>query len=526
MSSHAERQCRAQGLQAADVFSQQFRLSKDDVLPIEGFNQIRLGDWFLSHGSGLPVAIANVDSQHFVFLGVGVDSDGDYLTEEVLNRKLSVLTSLNDRLGYLAQCAGRYAYITLSEEFSSIHLDPVGTLGVVFDPTTEIAASTVNLALDRRLVKNSAYMVTQSAGLNQGGRFAFGHTQDIQVKRLLGNHYLNLDSFSQHRHWDYGDEPFACTYSVAAFEKQIDLIIARQTSITNAIARHHKRTILALSGGEDSRVLLACAKECLDQVELVTHAENWRAQQDIDIAKKLADTVGQEILIIDAKNDPDIRITDAETLKAEQQKYRIASGNFPKAVPVRQSLIEVLRGYPEGGVLLRGHVTDILKAVLWRNIGIREYLAGTKPQTLVGLRLMMLGDPSAETDPELQIQYHDWLESLPENARDRLYDFMGIEQFRTHGMGAEFYAFTKNFYVCPGNDRLLIRETCKLPPELRVGFHFNDMLLRRAAPELEKFIYTRPADNKARNNRRPLDNMVLAYADTRVKNAWPRAFYF
>ncbi len=508
MARYAIRQCMVSKLDPAEVFSQQFHLSKNPALPIEGFAQIQLDDWVLSFGSDLCVVAATLGPQHFAFIGVGVDRDGDYVTKEVLTNKLSACPTLQDRLGYLAGCAGRYAYVVVSPEKSGLYLDPVGTLGVVFNPETQVAASTVNLALDRRIVKNDAYPMTRSAGLNRGGRFAFGHTQDVSVKRLLANHALDLESFAPQRHWDYGDDPFACDNSIQAFEQQVDLIIARHKSVINALARHHERAILPLSGGADSRILLACAKDVLDEVELVSHAENWRSQQDIVVARKLADAMGRDLRVVDAKDDPAFQISDPDLLRSEQDKYRVATGLFPKATPVRRRLIEVNQGYPAGGVLMRGHVTDILKAVLWRNIGIANHRPGHPPDVGVALRLMMLGAPETEDDPELQAQYRHWFDTLPEIAQSRPHDFMGIEQFRTHGMGVEFYAFTRNFFVCPGNDRAIIRAACSLPPELRVDFHFNDMLLQRVAPELADFEYNRPADNKTRQMRKPLTESV------------------
>ena len=162
---------------------------------------------------------------------------------------------------------------------------------------------------------------------------------------------------------------------------------------------------------------------------------------------------------------------------------------------------------PPGGTVLRGHVTDISKAVLWRNIGIKSRAAqggaGISPET--GVKLLMLDSSEAQNSPWLQQKYAEWLATLPPAAQERSIDFMGLELYRTYSLGTLFYALNRNFYMSPGCDRQIIQNLVSAPPRLRYDFHYNDRLLAATVPTFLDISYARGNDDLTRSDRPPLD---------------------
>lgn len=164
---------------------------------------------------------------------------------------------------------------------------------------------------------------------------------------------------------------------------------------------------------------------------------------------------------------------------------------------------------PEGHIVLRGHVTDISKAVLWRRLGLRSFAKDSQspvsPKT--GVKLMQ---PRPSSDSEYDALFEDcygqWQDALPANTRGRSLDFMGIEQYRTYSLGNSFYAMGRNFYMSPGNDRAIISALVSIPPDFRAALHANDMLLSMAAKTLADVPYVREGDNELRLSRPAMES--------------------
>ncbi len=83
-------------------------------------------------------------------------------------------------------------------------------LGLAYNPRTRIVASLAALTEPGPIQPQINYPLTDRAMHPKGGRFAFGYTCSVDVTRLLANHYLDLRSFTAHRHWPRPDMVFEC----------------------------------------------------------------------------------------------------------------------------------------------------------------------------------------------------------------------------------------------------------------------------------------------------------------------------
>lgn len=511
MTIEAVRLSKERGHRFPVVFSNQWVLSEDSPGPLPKYTPHQLGKWTLHAGPELDVAVA-VDPERDIsvaFLGQGVDRHGDFVTDAVLKAHLSTASDPAALANELTMIGGRYLFIIVAPDFRRLYLDPSGCMGAVYDPIERLVAATLFMALARPLEPEKDFPFGDIAETGSGGRFAFGVTPDARVRRLLCNHYLDLRYFTVHRHWPHPDDDLTCPMTMDAIEERVDVVISRHRQILDALTKA-RPTLLPVSGGNDSRLLLGLSKGILDQyLMFFVHRHNRVGRFDVKVAKQVAKAIGVELAVLDAVND---RSFDRPLRfgRRMNDRKRLATGILeggpdenPREIVVRQVL-------PQGASLLRGNVTDVSKAVLWGNPGIREFLQtnGTHHDPAVGIKMMRLGSQNAASDPWCLDAYKAWQESIPASAAARILDFTSLEHFRSHGQGAGFYAATNNFYQTPSCDRTILQALISIPPHLRAYFHVNDLILDMTAPELIGVPYGGDIHNKVRANRMSLEDYL------------------
>jgi len=117
--------------------------------------------------------------------------------------------------------SGSWFFVLDCEAGRRLYLDADGTLSAVWDPATGVAAATAAMLLDDRAYadrfETSLYRHLDVVG---DGWFPAGLTAHRGIKRLLVNHYLDLDTATAHRHWPVQDivptdDPSAACLSIA-----------------------------------------------------------------------------------------------------------------------------------------------------------------------------------------------------------------------------------------------------------------------------------------------------------------------
>ena len=381
-------------------------------------------------------------------------------------------------------------------------------MGAVANAATRTVAATLYLAIDRPVVPSDYPMGVE------GRRYAFGYTADRDVISLRPNHYLDLNTFEQTRHWPLETDSFEVT-SLRALDEGIDQVIERHCQIMRALAGTTGPSILPLSGGEDSRLLLAMSHAGNIRFDhYFTHITTVISRGDARIGAQMAETLGLPFTVYDVIGQEPPPLPQPETIR-RLQETALASGNAayrredyaprrrPRAYQQKARILHATLSLPPGGFVMRGQITDLSKAVLWRPAGMKEFAEkkGDLIGASTGVRLMMVDSDVAEADPWFLSRYEAWQQTLPAGCHGCEIDFMGLELFRSYSWGNTFYSFVNDFYISPGCDRQIIQHLAAAPPLMRYEFHYNDRILERAAPELLKFRYTRPDDNRMRKRR-------------------------
>lgn len=517
MTLQAVTLCAEKGHPFEVVFSQQWVLSEASVGDLPGFRLWNIGSWQLQTGPDLSVAYAS-DLERRIYaavLGQAVDQSGDFLDDKVLAAHLARATDASTLAEALTMIGGRYAFVVVGPGFQRVYLDPSGCLGAVYEPGTRRVGSTLFMVIDRPVVPDTSYPYQFLAAPGAGGRYAFGLTPDAHVRRLMCNNALDLSTFEAHRHWPKRDQDLTCPMTRDAIEERLDRVVTRQRQILLGLTGAVQPAMLPISGGDDSRILLSISSEMLDRYALFfVHRANNISLRDVELAKTLARRMDVDLRVFDVVNDEALQRRPRFAARMNVRQ-KLAMGVLSGGPDEKRSEIEVRQALPQGGAVFRGNVTDVSKAVLWRPIGVREFLrtGGKHHDPRLGVRLLMLGAKDADTNPWCLKQYADWLIGLPENARPRALDFASLEHFRTHGQGAFFYATNRNFYQTPSSDRTILQALISLPPHLRDAFFINDMIIERCAPQLVGVPFTRDTANAMRRDRGEIDEWLARGPD-------------
>lgn len=155
---------------------------------------------------------------------------------------------------------------------------------VVFSSDRRAVATTHNLI--KGLRRNEALSCAFDC-LATNAYFTFGLTAFEGLRRLLPNHFLDLDSFEPTRHWPVGPlEP------LASGREGAEAIVDYARRLIAILRSRHDRFLVFLSAGRDSRAVLAVLRPFVDEgVDvLVSTSYGWNFESRIDAqaARRLA----------------------------------------------------------------------------------------------------------------------------------------------------------------------------------------------------------------------------------------------
>lgn len=447
------------------LFRQQFVLTRQTNLSYPNFDRYALSGWVLHVGRAVRVArLTDSDGTHIGFaLGI-VLRDGALISGDISVPAAEDDDAFVPALDRLAnELAGRYVLIVLSKNLQSVYPDPVCDMPVVFDPVRQIVGSSLALILHRPVRLNPHFNLGK---ILRGGRtFTLQHTADAGVFRAMPNHALDLVSFESRRHWPGEDVPF--NDQTSNTEEVLNDIIERLGQNFGAMVSNFP-SVVPVSGGRDSRTMIACGLTHLDQVEEFS-AFRFHNASSIDAAR------GQEIttkLGYDFKIYRMRRVTHRDrALFHLKSGYAGIRGEF-------QALGSML-AHPRDHLIVRGNIMELLRANQWRQRHIDKGFI----QAHAFRRLKADVDVS-DNKQEFERAYTHWRMTLPDDFRERPYDIAFLEMLLPNTQGAFFNGYHDTVFVNPFNDRRLIAHSLQLPVQLRYDDVVIRMLLERTHPEL------------------------------------------
>ena len=428
----------------ADRFRYQYVISRS-VEALDGFQARSLGDLNIYTGKDLPLKDVHDASGATIgyCLGIAVGMDAlETTTTLTLPFKKTTRDFWHRFESWLNDAAGRYAFVINAKDTPRLYTDPVGMIGAVYNPEDGFVASSTMLAIKRPMRAHPKYDFDVIR--NAGGRITLFHTADDAVHRLNPNHYLDLNTLNTTRFWPR-DESFtpAPDDPTEIYREIIDTARAN----IGAIAQTYPCS-LPVSGGMDSRLLLAFAGEHLSKIkQFYTHINNYATRRDAAIAAELCRVCKVKHEVHD-KRDFAVARRD---IRLNKHAYELTFG--APAAPPKEYLNGVINGVPDGNVILRGHQTDLLRAVYvfrpqseWRDPNWQIERLFVVPRV----------DFNSTVADRFRDDFMTWQSELPAAAMEKAADFMFLEVFSNASIGSSFPALWRNFYMSPYNSRRLI----------------------------------------------------------------------
>lgn len=453
----------------------QFILSTGLVSDPEGWTTERIGGWHLSRYPSLPVISLRGEDGSPVgwLLGYPIDGNGSLAIDgdEIRVPGLSDGTesSVED---FLYGFGGRFLAALVGVRHPRLYLDPCGSLAAVYCRHQERIASTPNLiSFDAQ----TPYRVDLIHALGipyTNAKFPLDLTPRHNVIRLLPNHYLDLSKWESVRHW-----PKKPLHNEGSVEEAV-AVIAEITKRNIAAVVSKNPTYLRLTSGQDSRMLLACAKDFIDRLELFTvPIPDDVGLVDVDISTRIARRFRMRHLV------PEYQEPKPSDLS--EYMFRIAYGTgelrgwqastmFRKADP---SYIQLDGGV--GGLERMGE-----------GIGLRP----GETITMKNLPDRFVRDCKAPRTSQMLALFKRWIETAPAVNAFQVLDLFEIEQVYGGWGGNLLYAESPDpgtiFY--PMCHREIIERMITLPDEYRLKAILMRDIIRREWPELLSWPFSQP----------------------------------
>jgi hypothetical protein len=465
------------GRDFSSEFPEQFVLSRDHRLGLPGWDHKRLKGVSLWRAPGARTKrlLNRRGSQIGWLLGEAVDGDGCYLRDPIIVPVANLgSTGLAQAETWLEGLAGRYVVVLVTDRVARLYQDPVGDFSVVWDPETSIVASSVLLALARPIRWNPEF--DRRGVLDGDVHFSLGHTPDAGIRRVLPNHYLDLDQMTLTRHWPREETDFEVGDD--DLQRQVGAISDRLATILRALVTNAP-CLLPISGGRDSRNLAAllgpAASSLVSGFAIQFH---MMSRIDTQVGAAIAERIGVPFLPVPYR----------KTTRPERLGYYRHTGFADGA-----AALHVLGSHlslPPGNLLLRGNVMELLRANQWNDATIRR---GGEVRTAFGLRrlLIRMGPGADAAVAKFAGQYEAWADTLPRRARKRQLDLAFCEHLLPNTLGIRHFGYTANFVLNPFACRRLIHLAMQISPRLRAEDRPNSILLARNCGHLSDIPFER-----------------------------------
>ena len=482
-------------------FAYQFLLSKElDLIP-EGWDRYEKGEWLLG-ASGLPILdIENAAGKDIGWcVGYPVHHKDPWTKKIVIDCQDSEFIDMIGVEKFYLDNGGRYVLVLLTQKEEKVFLDPIGSLAAVFSTSEPTVASTPTLLGDRYDWDEELIL---SLNMPESDLwFPSGLTPKKKVRRLLPNHYLDLNDWQVIRHWP-------CAASDIDVKQDIDetlsVITSCLTKTIGNIAKHYPIQS-SLTAGKDTRMVLACARDYLSDAIFITFSRGYGT--DMHIASKLAKKFSLRHYFLPFKP-----ATEDEMIHWQYLTGHAVGGGIWK-------IHKLLESYDPQRVMLNGVAGEAGRAIGWNKHDFNELLDAEISTTEL---LKKYNLPCAERIVE---ETDKWLSGLSGYSRLRILDLFYLEQKKGCWSSPMFYANTfSKFEISPFNHRRIFHAFMKLPGEYRFRGQLPLDICLRQWPELMEFPFNEFTGlKKYKNLKRKVVNYswnTVGFAKTITKKILP-----
>lgn len=391
-----------------------------------------------------------------MLIGTPIDIDAGPVTGTlVIDAKLDRSTVDDWVERHIYRLAGSFLLVLDVPGCRRIYLDADASRSLVYEAASRQAGATAMTLLDedayRRRLRTGLHRKLE---VDQGGWFPAGLTAHEGISRLLCNHYLDLDTWEQHRHWPLA--PIAETTEPAAV---FDAMLERIRKMVFAL-RGQGHVSLALTAGTDSRFVLSALRPVADTLDFVTVAA-LRGKLDVASARALSRRFGLRHRVLSYRH----------ATPSQAEAWEIRAGHcVAGANKTMHPSVEPLRGQ----YFLGGLGGEVGRGFLWLGAGQDSPVDARN----IVARLKL------PPEPEVVAAIARWLEPIAHFDTLLKLDLAYLELRMGSWAFADAYANPVENELHPMISRANYCAMLSIPPELRRdGAVFRDAITR-AWPEL------------------------------------------
>ncbi len=346
--------------------------------------------------------------------------------------------------------AGRWLAIVFASGTARVYPDANATLSALY-------------SLEEPLVCSTPSVIGKGPGAEDWdddlarriprGWYPYGLTPHKSLRRLLPNHYLDLEQGQIRRYWPRAEDMLPVEDTGVVLERVVQILSRIVATAVRAGA------YMTLTAGHDTRMLLACSRPVAQEAIYFTSTAQ---RLDVQTASELARRLHLQHIVVEERR----------TTASERRQRSYLSGYAGD--PLTQHLIGNHRSQLQASCLQvtgnGGHIT--------RDAAKGDDLPELTPEALVKyvnmppLLAILAGAAS-------------WLDSLPVCENHQIRDLSWLEQPLAAGAGPDQYAFdyltlsTVDGYAHRVSNGLILR----LPLAYRVSGDFFRDICRRTWPQ-------------------------------------------
>ena len=243
--------------------------------------------------------------------------------EHLLNLHRRNESSFLDTLDFLG---GRFAIIAGDSRGVRIYQDAVGMRSVYYSTTHKIASSHLYLLND--CLPHTPDPLDRPS---RNRSIMFNQTSFLDIKSCLPNFYLDFNEQRLVRFFPRGENK----YTKLSDEEKISLVEKLLKSEFSYCFDTYGTIVLALTGGTDSRVSLAFAKNQIENLQTFTHAYSGKRPkslagqmriQDEDIVSQILGDIPLNHMIL--KKNTNNQLTEEQLAIVDRNTFRYSANSF------------------------------------------------------------------------------------------------------------------------------------------------------------------------------------------------------
>ena len=305
---------------------------------------------------------------------------------------------------YLDTLSGRFVCLVTNGVSNRIYLDASGSFSMVYAADQKIAAASSMLIPYEQEVDDDSQLIETLSIDEKNGIYPFGLTSRKKVKRLLPNHYLDLDNWKAIRHWPH------TSFEIIDDAEQVAAKIGNIMEKTiDTIMQQGFKPYMSLTAGVDSRTMLACAKKWKDNINFFTwELPDNDAELDVNIATQLAD-----------EHQLNYSRYPFEEANEQDQKEWLYRTSLSVGEMRGRSLSSTIKAMDSEQPYFAGNVSEVSRGVYWRDeTDALSKLTGEELTKRVG----------APNEAVITSAANKWLASLPNMTISEKLDLAYLEQ--------------------------------------------------------------------------------------------------